>query len=75
MTHVEEADFEVTLTIRLSTRVSFAAREMPEGEHLTKSDAIANAIAMLPEGPLSLFDGFGGEFVLALPIDGEATLL
>ena len=64
--YVEEADFDVTLDVRLSTRIYFAAikRDTP----LTKADAIDNAIGLLPN---TLFDGFGGEFVVA-PIDGKA---
>lgn len=70
---IEEKDYSVTLTVRLHTTVSFAATERKRP--ITKADAIDNAIGMIPEGPLSLFDGFGGEFEIALPIDGEAEEL
>lgn len=80
-TRMDEPDYLVTLTIRLTTRIGFARSApygSPEGtspddaDIITPSDAIENAIGTLPA---SVFDGFGGEFVIALPIDGEATLL
>jgi hypothetical protein len=81
ITRFDEPDYMVTLTIRLTTRVGFARSAKygsprgtsPDDEDIiTLSDAIDNAIGALPE---DVFDGFGGEFTIALPIDGEAVLL
>jgi hypothetical protein len=81
VTRYDEPDYLVHLTIRLTTTVRFA-RSAPymspkgtapdDADVITLSDAIDNAIGQLPE---DVFDGFGGEFDIALPIDGEATLL
>lgn len=70
MKYTEEADYTVTLTLRITTRIAFSPME--RDSPITKSDAIENAIGLLPQ---DVFDGFGGEFELALPIDGEATRL
>jgi hypothetical protein len=64
---IEEKDFIVTLIIRLTTNVYFAPTE--RDSPITNQDAIDNAIGRLPE---EVFSGFGGEFDVALPIDGEA---
>lgn len=58
-------DFDVTLTIRLTTNVSFDPGSAP-----SKSDAIDNAIGRLPD---DLAGALGGAFSVAYPIDGEAT--
>lgn len=72
-TRADEPEYEVTLTLRLTTVIPFArGAGLPDDTPITPSDAIENAIGCLPE---SVFDGFGGEFTVALPIDGEATLL
>ena len=65
----EDKDYAVTLTLRLSTVVSFAPMER-EGP-LTYSDAIENAIGSLPSGWLATVEGEG--FAVAYPIDGEVT--
>ena len=65
---IEDKTYQVTLTIHLSTSVWFAPVE--RDRPVTKSDAIDNAIGRLPD---DVFDGFGGEFEVALPIDGEAV--
>ena len=72
-TRKDEPSFSVTLTIRLSTVVSFArGAGLDDNRIILPSDAIENAIGFLPE---EVFDGFGGEFEIALPIDGEAVEL
>lgn len=70
VTRADEPRFDVTLTVRLSTTVAFArGAGLPDDTEIRPSDAIENAISMLPE---DVFDGFGGEFIVALPIEGEA---
>ncbi len=70
-TRRDEPRFDVTLTIRLSTTIAFArGAGLDDNAEIRPSDAIENAIANLPP---ELFDGFGGEFDVALPIDGEAV--
>lgn len=74
-TRADEPDYAVTLTIRLHARVGFARirpGDPSDADVITPSDAIENAIGLLPQ---DVFDGFGGEFEVALPIEGEATLL
>lgn len=65
----EEADYEVTLVLRISTVVRFApiGRERP----ITKLDAIDNAIGSIPEAVFAELHGEG--FAIADPIDGEAS--
>ncbi len=65
----EDKDYAVTLTLRLSTTISFAGMER-EGP-LTHSDAVENAIGSLPSGWLAAVEGEG--FAVAYPIDGEVT--
>ena len=66
---IEEKDYEVTLSIRVTTVVRFAPMER-EGT-ITKSDAIDNAIGSLPFGWLEAAESEG--FSVAYPIDGEAV--
>lgn len=66
---IEEKEYDVTLTLRISTWVPFAPAER-DGP-LRPSDAVDNAIGMIPE---SVFEALRGEgFEIALPIDGEAV--
>ena len=65
----EERDIPVTLTLRLSTIVSFASMERTGP--ITNHDAIDNAIGSLPYGWLDQAESEG--FVIAYPIDGEVT--
>ncbi len=69
MAYREEADYEVTLTVRLSTVVSFAPME--RDKPLDGWDAAANALGSLPEGWLDTAEDYG--FDVAYPIDAEAT--
>jgi len=73
-------DFDVNLTLRLSTRVTFARDTLAELDDIGISDAIENAIGSLPitTGPegdkYTLIEWLEGEgFAVALPIDGEVT--
>lgn len=68
----DETEFSVTLTLRLTTTVAFARGAGLADDAPTKADAIDNAIGRLPEG---VFSGFGGEFAVALPVEGEAVEL
>lgn len=68
-------DYRVTLTIKATTRATFAPAHRPE--EVTKSDAIENAIGMgvgpddrFPDSVYNLLQDYG--FEVALPIDGEA---
>lgn len=62
-------DYEVTLTIRATTTVSFA--EMEREYPITPRDAIENAIGSTFAIDLLEQEGF----IVAYPIDGEATEL
>lgn len=63
----EEKDYDVTLTVRVSTRISFA--DMERQTPITESDAIENAISAT--FAWNLFESEG--FSIAYPIDGEAV--
>lgn len=66
---IEEKDYEVTLTVRASTVISFAPMER-DGP-ITAHDAIQNAI-----GATHAWDVLENEgFAVAYPIDGEAKEL
>ncbi len=65
----EERDMPVTLTLRLSTIISFASME--RAGPITNADAIANAIGSLPVGWLETAESEG--FAIAYPIEGEVT--
>ena len=60
-------DYSVTLTLRVTTKVTFASGTP------TLADAIDNAIGGLPDSLLQWFDDQG--YDLALPIDGEASVI
>ncbi len=77
-TRGDEPQYEVTLTLRVTTMVGFArGAGLPDHAEITPSDAIENAIGSGisgGEGSIeSLLDYLG--FELALPIEGEAVLL
>lgn len=58
----EEADYAVTITIRLTTRVAFAPAE--RDRRITSVDAVANAVGQMPEEVWEQIEnGFGGEYV------------
>lgn len=66
---IEEADYDVTLIIRLSTRIYFAPIE--RSGPITRADAIDNAWGCIPDDIVKqIEDGFGGEFDVML--DAEA---
>ena len=67
MTYV---DHDVTLTIKASTRVTFAMHGR-EGTVITKTDAIDNAIGSIPDEVFSMLEDNG--FTLAYPIEGEVA--
>lgn len=61
MTYREDVSFDVTITIKLKTRVSFAPMERET--KITQMDAIANAVGSMPEDTWeAISTGFGGEF-------------
>jgi hypothetical protein len=63
---IEQATFNVTLTVRVSTTISFAPME--RSGPITSHDAIENAI-----GGTFAWDTFQGDgFEIAYPIEGEA---
>lgn len=67
---IEEKDYLVNITIRLSTIVSFSPCER-DGP-ITKDDAIANALGHFQDEDLEkIYNGFGDEFSVALPLDIE----
>jgi hypothetical protein len=61
--------YDVTLTIKVSTTVSFDMSGR-EGTEITPSDAIANALGSLPDDWVDVFENNG--FTIAFPVDGEA---
>jgi hypothetical protein len=62
-------DYDVTLTIRVSTKVTFARGAESELAPIRKVDAIDNAIGALPD----LSDITAAGFEITYPIDGEAN--
>lgn len=66
-------EYEVTLTIRLTTTMVFARDTEEELAPISKADAIGNAIESLPFGFEADLNGEG--WSVALPIDGEAEEL
>lgn len=64
---IEERDALVTLTLKVTTRISFAPIERDGA--ITKSDFIENAIGSLPHDFFTQLTGEG--FDIAYPIDGE----
>lgn len=66
-------EFEVTLTVRLTTIMAFSRDTEDELTDIDGSDAINNAIGSLPSDFFSHLEGEG--WSVALPIDGEATEL
>lgn len=64
---IEERDALVTLTLRITTRVTFVAAE--RDRKITNSDFIDNAVGAIPA---SVFEDLEGEaFEIAYPIEGE----
>lgn len=68
---IQDIDYEVTLTIRLTTIQKFAPMGRPS--EILPSHAVEGAIESLPTGWLTAVEEEG--FTVAYPIEGEASVL